>query len=765
MARDSSGVYTLPLPPVEADEIISASWANTTLADIAQALTESVPVDGSAPITGQTKIADGSNAAPGLAFNAESSTGLRRPEANTISIVINGTERARIKNGNLILGSIVDGGERLQITGNSKFTGNVHATGTLTVEGASTTGAITASGTVQATRLETTGLGNIVSGGNVVSGGTVLASTNLMGQRVLVNQGSVGEPSINLNGYGAGFWFPTSGEVEVVGDGASVARFGTYQADVNNVLNVRGAPTATSSVFVGKNRTDDAAAEFNLITSNLPAAGYNFRLIRNSGVNGTTQFQQKGSGRINFELDTNTEFRYSTVATSGMTLRYSVPNLTAGANLGTFGVGMASTGAINHFIQDSSFAATNNYYAVARNAAGGIANHTFRVGGDVAVNGSSVAGLTVSETNTVSTVPYIAPVGTEASPTYSFNGDVDTGMFRSASNQLDFSTGGVRRMNIDASGRLYAYSTGGDLLNLNSTVNNGLMQITTTTGTANINNFAWYLTSSGSAILLLRNDAKTAYVSPITVQRNAASGTSNVSFRVGGDANVNSSDLEAGRFVVSPDGTQGKLLVGHTAQDVYLNNADASPTQNFQIHSYKTGGNGPVSLLGTDGTNTSYWASARTNTASKRVIQTQIGGVSVSSTAGAERGRLDLATKAAADAGVVVRCSIDETAAAFNVPVTASNLSYATKVVSASLVNDGITSIAAGLTINTSDCAAGRVFQIYNNSAASITITQGAGLTMRLVGTATTGNRTIAQRGLATFTCITGTELVVEGAT
>jgi hypothetical protein len=528
-----------------------------------------------------------------------------------------------------------------------------------------------------------------------------------------------------------------------------------------------------------------------------------------------------------------------------------------------------------------------------------------------ASDASAVARLTLSEVAAAFAEPITTTgevsttTGTETLPAHSFTADNDTGMYRSAANNLDFSTGGTRRFQIDSSGRLYGYSAGGDLLTLKTTANNGLLQIDTASGTANINNLTWHLTSAGSALLILRNDAKTAYISPIAIQRNASSGTSNVSFRVGGDANVNGSDMEAGRFVVSPDGTQGKLLVGHTAQDIYLNNADASPTQNFQIHSYKTTGNGPVSLLGTDGTNTSFWASARTNTASKRVVQTSVGGVSVSSTAGVEKGRLELSTKAAADAGVVVRASIDETGATFTVPVsttgnvsgvnlfassklyvnsadgltmfngatdetadhvvhvskpgggslttgvsiggnngdrsvigfnqlntsgtrvmgsrivglfasntagaekgslsfqtkgtadaalvtrlqiseagatmsipttftstvsvtgnlTAPNLSYATKVVSASLVNDGITSIAAGITINTSDCAAGRVFQIYNNSASAITITQGAGLTMRLVGTATTGNRTIAQRGLATFTCISGTEVVVQGAT
>lgn len=70
----------------------------------------------------------------------------------------------------------------------------------------------------------------------------------------------------------------------------------------------------------------------------------------------------------------------------------------------------------------------------------------------------------------------------------------------------------------------------------------------------------------------------------------------------------------------------------------------------------------------------------------------------------------------------------------------------------------------AGVTLNTSDMAAGRVFMVYNDSASSFTITQGSGVTLRLAGTATTGNRTLAQRGFATIRCKSGTDAVIMGS-
>lgn len=72
-------------------------------------------------------------------------------------------------------------------------------------------------------------------------------------------------------------------------------------------------------------------------------------------------------------------------------------------------------------------------------------------------------------------------------------------------------------------------------------------------------------------------------------------------------------------------------------------------------------------------------------------------------------------------------------------------------------------SVTAGVTVPASVFAANDVFSVYNNSASNITITQGAGFTLRQAGTANTGNRTLAQRGLATVVFISATEAVISG--
>ena len=71
--------------------------------------------------------------------------------------------------------------------------------------------------------------------------------------------------------------------------------------------------------------------------------------------------------------------------------------------------------------------------------------------------------------------------------------------------------------------------------------------------------------------------------------------------------------------------------------------------------------------------------------------------------------------------------------------------------------------VTAGITIPNSTFAAGDAVSIYNDSAAAITITAGV-TTLRQAGTANTGNRTLAARGMATVWFNSATEAIISGA-
>src|SRR5574343_83949 len=77
MPRNGAGFYTLPAGnPVVDGTIISTTWANPTMEDIAYQLNGVVTRDGLLGPTAPLKVVDGSITNPGLAFGTAPSTGL-----------------------------------------------------------------------------------------------------------------------------------------------------------------------------------------------------------------------------------------------------------------------------------------------------------------------------------------------------------------------------------------------------------------------------------------------------------------------------------------------------------------------------------------------------------------------------------------------------------------------------------------------------------------------------------------------------------------
>tara|TARA_A100001391_G_C4987508_1_gene257129 strand:- start:376 stop:801 length:426 start_codon:yes stop_codon:yes gene_type:complete len=69
-----------------------------------------------------------------------------------------------------------------------------------------------------------------------------------------------------------------------------------------------------------------------------------------------------------------------------------------------------------------------------------------------------------------------------------------------------------------------------------------------------------------------------------------------------------------------------------------------------------------------------------------------------------------------------------------------------------------------GVTINDSVFSAGDAVTIINNSGSNQTITQGSGVTLYNAADATTGNRTLAGRGMATIWFISAGGAYISGA-
>jgi hypothetical protein len=165
MSRNGSGVYSLPAGnPVVTGTTISSSWANTTLSDIASALTGSIAADGQTPMTGNLQM--GNNKITGLAVATASGDALSYAQAATISA--------------------------LTVTGNATVGGTLTLTGGLTLNGNVTVGdASTDTLTVNAT--STFAAGATFSSTFSANGGATLGDAS--GDALTINSSAVSIPN------------------------------------------------------------------------------------------------------------------------------------------------------------------------------------------------------------------------------------------------------------------------------------------------------------------------------------------------------------------------------------------------------------------------------------------------------------------------------------------------------------------------------------------------------------------------------------------
>ena len=84
MPRDSNGNYTLPAGnPVVPQTIIEVDWANPTMQDIGNALSDSLSRSGLGGLTAPLKFPDGIRTAPGITWTNEPTSGWYRKATNS----------------------------------------------------------------------------------------------------------------------------------------------------------------------------------------------------------------------------------------------------------------------------------------------------------------------------------------------------------------------------------------------------------------------------------------------------------------------------------------------------------------------------------------------------------------------------------------------------------------------------------------------------------------------------------------------------------
>lgn len=108
MPRNGSGTMSVA-NSFSSGSTISSSAMNANFTDLATEMTNSLPRDGQAGMTGQLKAASGTSSLPGMSFSSDTDTGFYRKAANTIGVAAGGTEVGTIdSNGfNTSLGVLV----------------------------------------------------------------------------------------------------------------------------------------------------------------------------------------------------------------------------------------------------------------------------------------------------------------------------------------------------------------------------------------------------------------------------------------------------------------------------------------------------------------------------------------------------------------------------------------------------------------------------------------------------------------------------------
>lgn len=97
MPRNSSGVYSLPAGnPVVTGTTISSTWANTTLADLAAAMTDSLSRSGDGAMLAPLLLDDGAIGAPALSWGNETTSGLYRAGAGDFRWSIAGADTLQL---------------------------------------------------------------------------------------------------------------------------------------------------------------------------------------------------------------------------------------------------------------------------------------------------------------------------------------------------------------------------------------------------------------------------------------------------------------------------------------------------------------------------------------------------------------------------------------------------------------------------------------------------------------------------------------------
>lgn len=268
----------------------------------------------------------------------------------------------------------------------------------------------------------------------------------------------------------------------------------------------------------------------------------------------------------------------------------------------------------------------------------------------------------------------------------------------------------------------------------------------------------------------------TTHVSGVLPVANGGTGVTTAPAEAARILGFTSTATAAGTTVLTNASSQYQLFTGVTTQTITLpvtstlttgwtfhivNNSTGSLTVNSSggnlVCTVIAGMTAMVTCIGTALTTAADWEFGFTDFGSVTGTGAVVLGTGPTITAAALNGTVGATTPST---GVFTTLSDS----AGNVRDIVNNAKVAAYILALTDNGEMVNITTGGVTVNSGIFSAGNNVTIYNNSASSQTVTQGAGVTLRLAGSATTGNRTLALRGICTIVCVASNEFVVSGA-
>jgi hypothetical protein len=382
--------------------------------------------------------------------------------------------------------------------------------------------------------------------------------------------------------------------------------------------------------------------------------------------------------------------------------------------------------------------------------------------------------------------------GTVSAPGITFSGDTNTGIFSPAADTIAFSEGGVESMRIDSSGNVgIGTSSPSEKLSVHSAIGvrgSNFASLSYFCSSVNTTGIYTGLDSAGGYVVNVRDAGYQAFLTNNTERAridssgNVGIGTSSPGLYakltvLGGsiytDAALYSNDGTTTARVISSGGISYWGTTTNHPMVIQTNNTErmridssgnvgigtSAPTSKLDV--YAASG---VQISASDGTVTQRvgycgFGAAFSGTSSNHpylLLTNDTERMRIDSSGNVGIGTVSPASKL--DVNGAIRDSKGD------VRTIVQNAQTGAYVLVAADAGKHISITTGGVTVNTSIFSAGDAISIYNNSASNQTITQGASVTMYLGGTATTGNRTLAQRGICTILCVASNTFVISGA-